>query len=73
MTRVRRGLRRILGVAPRRRARPLLVEDIREVLAAIDRAAAIGKRDAATILLGFASAMRRCEARRTRGGGHRPC
>lgn len=61
VTRGRRGLRRILGVAPRRRARPLLVEDIREILAAIDRATAIGKRDAAIILLGFASAMRRCE------------
>ncbi|WP_062461091.1 tyrosine-type recombinase/integrase [Demequina soli] len=61
VTRVRRGLRRILGVAPRRRARPLFVEDIREILAAIDRTTAIGKRDAAIILLGFASAMRRCE------------
>lgn len=61
VTRVRRGLRRILGVAPRRRARPLLVEDIRDILAAIDRTTAIGKRDAAIILLGFASAMRRCE------------
>jgi len=61
VTRVRTGLRRILGVAPRRRARPLLVEDIREILAAVDRATAIGKRDAAIILLGFASAMRRCE------------
>lgn len=61
VTRVRRGLRRILGVAPRRRARPLLIEDIRDILAAIDRTTAIGKRDAAIILLGFASAMRRCE------------
>lgn len=61
VTRVRRGLRRILGVAPRRRARPLLVEEIRDILAAIDRATAIRRRDAAIIPLGFASAMCRCE------------
>ena len=59
--RVRRGLRRILGVAPRRRARPLLVQDLRQILAAVDRATAAGKRDAALILLGFASALRRSE------------
>jgi len=59
--RVRRGLRRILGIAPRRQARPLMVDDIRQILAAIDRTTAAGKRDAALILLGFASALRRSE------------
>jgi site-specific recombinase XerD len=59
--RVRRGLRRILGVAPRSRARPLLIDDIRHILAAVDRTTAAGKRDAALILLGFASALRRSE------------
>lgn len=59
--RVRRGLRRILGVAPRRRARPLLVDDLRHILAAVDRTTTAGKRDAALILLGFASALRRSE------------
>jgi integrase len=59
--RVRRGLRRTLGIAPRRRARPLLVEDLRQILAAVDRTTAAGKRDAALILLGFSSALRRSE------------
>lgn len=59
--RVRRGLRRILGIAPRRQARPLLAEDIRQILSAIDRTTPAGIRDSALILLGFASALRRSE------------
>lgn len=58
---VRRGLRRILGVAPGRRARPLLVEDLRHILAVVDRTTPAGKRDAALILLSFAAALRRSE------------
>jgi integrase len=58
---VRRGLRRLIGAAPRRQARPLGTEDIRQILDAIDRSSAKGARDAAIILLGFASAMRRSE------------
>lgn len=58
---VRRGLRRIIGAAPRRQARPLTTEDIRQIVETIDRTAVQGARDAAMILLGFASAMRRSE------------
>lgn len=58
---VRLGLRRTYGTAPRRLARPLSVAEIRQVLEAIDRTTPIGIRDAAIILLGYASAMRRAE------------
>jgi integrase len=58
---VRRGLRRTLGMAPRRQARALSVGDIRQILGAIDRSTPRGARDAALILLGFASALRRSE------------
>ena len=55
---VRRGLRRIVGTAPRRQARPLDVADLRQILQPIDRGSAKGARDAAILLLGFASALR---------------
>jgi integrase len=58
---VRRGLRRTLGSAPRRQARPLSVTDIRQLVTAIDRTTPLGARDAALILLGYASALRRSE------------
>jgi integrase len=58
---VRRGLRRTYGAAPRRLARPLGIEEIRQILSGIDRTSPIGIRDAAIILLGYASAMRRAE------------
>ncbi len=58
---VRRGLRRIVGTAPRRQARPLATDDIRQILTSIDRHAAKGARDTAIILLGFASALRRSQ------------
>lgn len=58
---VRLGLRRTYGTAPRRLARPLSTADIRQILASIDRTTPVGIRDAAIILLGFASAMRRSE------------
>jgi len=58
---VRRGLRRIIGAAPRRQARPLDTDDIRQIVEHIDRSTPLGVRDAAIILLGFASAMRRSE------------
>jgi integrase len=58
---VRRGLRRTYGAAPRRLARPLSVEEIRQILHQIDRTTVIGIRDAAIILLGYASAVRRAE------------
>ncbi|MFC7497000.1 MULTISPECIES: tyrosine-type recombinase/integrase [unclassified Nocardioides] len=58
---VRRGLRRTLGTAPRRLARPLTTGDIRQIVGAIDRGSLKGARDAAIILLGYASALRRSE------------
>jgi integrase len=58
---VRRGLRRIIGTAPRRQARPLGTAGIRQIVERIDRTAAQGARDAAIILLGYASALRRSE------------
>lgn len=61
VARVRRGLRRIVGVAPRYQARPLLGTDIRSIVQAIDPGTAIGRRDRALILVGFAAALRRTE------------
>jgi len=58
---VRRGLMRTHGAAPRRLARPLTVDEIRQIIGGIDRSTPIGIRDAAIILLGYASAMRRAE------------
>ena len=55
---VRRGLRRTYGAAPRRLARPLSVEESRQIVSGIDRTTPHGIRDAAIILLGYASAMR---------------
>ena len=58
---VRRGLVRTYGAAPRRLARPLTVDEIRLIIRGIDRTTPIGIRDAAIILLGYASALRRAE------------
>ncbi len=58
---VRLGLRRTYGTAPQRLARPLTVTEIRQIIEAIDRSTPIGARDAAIILLGYASAMRGSE------------
>lgn len=58
---VRLGLRRTYGTAPRRLARPLSTDDVRQILTGIDRTDPIGIRDTALILLGYASAMRRSE------------
>ena len=58
---VRLGLRRTYGAAPRRLARPLSTNDIRQILNGIDRTDPIGIRDTAIILLGYASPMRRSE------------
>jgi site-specific recombinase XerD len=59
--RVRLGLRRTYGTAPRRLARPLTVAEIGQIIDAIDRTLPIGARDAAIILMGYASAMRGSE------------
>lgn len=56
--RVRRGLRRLHPSNIRRPAHPLDLNDIQRILSAIDRTTPTGQRDAAVILLGFASALR---------------
>ena len=47
-----------MGVAPRRQAHPLTVSELAQIVARIDTDRAIGIRDRAVILLGYASAMR---------------
>jgi len=56
--RVRRGLRRVMGTAPRRQAHPLTVDELDKLVSSIDADTAIGVRDRADILLGYASALR---------------
>jgi integrase len=55
-----RGARRLLG-RPARGKAPVTLEELRRAVAAIDRSALRGKRDAALLLVGFASALRRSE------------
>lgn len=59
--RARRGLRRILGTAPRRQAHPLTVAELTQILVSIDPASRIGIRDRAVLLLGYAAALRPSE------------
>lgn len=59
--RVRRGLRRILGTAPRRQAHPLTVAELAQIVASIDTTSRIGVRDRAILLLGYAAALRPSE------------
>ncbi len=61
VVRVRAGLRRTVGVAPRRQAHPISTEEVRRIVAAIDPASLRGKRDRAMLLLGYAAALRRSE------------
>lgn len=58
---VLRGLRRQHGTAPRHQAHALITDEVRRVVAAVDRSTLRGKRDAALLLLGFAAALRRSE------------
>ncbi len=53
------GLRRELGVAPQRK-RPVLAEDLQEILTEVPDTL-LGKRDRALLLLGFSGAFRRSE------------
>ena len=53
------GLRRELGIAPARK-RPLLVEDLKQIVARIPDTP-LGRRDRALLLLGFTGAFRRSE------------
>ena len=59
--RVRRGLRRIIGTAPRRQAHPLTVAELAQIVASIDAESGIGVRDRAVLLLGYAAALRPSE------------
>ncbi|WP_141006897.1 integrase [Nocardioides humi] len=61
LRRVRRGLRRTVGTAPRRRAHPLSLPDVRRLLDVMDPADLAGARDRALLLVGFASALRPSE------------
>jgi len=62
LRRVRRGLRRIVGAAPRRQAHPLTVAEVSRIVTAMDHLdTAIGVRDRALLLLGYASALRPSE------------
>lgn len=60
VVRVRAGLRRTVGVAPKRLSHPLTTEEIRRVVEAIPDDLR-GARDRALILTGFAGALRRSE------------
>jgi len=53
------GLRREIGVAPQRK-RPVLADDLREILTELPDSL-LGKRDRALLLLGFTGAFRRSE------------
>jgi len=59
--RVRAGLRRRTGTAPRHQAHPLSTDEIRRIVVTIDDDSLRGKRDRALILVGFAGALRRSE------------
>jgi integrase len=61
VARVRRGLRRIMGTAPRRQAHPLTVAELAQIVASVDTGAPIGVRDRAVLLLGYAAALRPSE------------
>ena len=60
--RVRRGLRRILGTAPRRQAHPLSVAELATIVTSIDGGThpgtPKGQRDRAILLVGYAAALR---------------
>jgi integrase len=55
------GIRRRHGTAPERRAAPLDLGPLEQVLAELDTATLAGLRDRALLLLGFAAALRRSE------------
>lgn len=55
-----KGARRTVGAAPRKK-QPIRIPVLKAIISEIDRRTAIGRRDAALILLGFAGAFRRSE------------
>lgn len=56
-----RGVRRLLGVAPKNRKRGAVTADVQAAVAGLDIETTIGMRDRALLLLGFAAGMRRSE------------
>jgi site-specific recombinase XerD len=56
-----RGVRRLLGVAPKSRKAGTLTADVQAAVAAIDVERMAGLRDRALLLVGFAAGMRRSE------------
>ena len=54
------GIRKTLGVAPRRRVAPLMIDALRTVVRALPNTLA-GKRNRALIAIGFSGALRRSE------------
>lgn len=59
--RVRAGVTRIVGVAPRRQAHPLSLLELQRMLESCDADGVRGTRDRALLLIGFAGALRRSE------------
>ena len=66
VARVRRGLRRIKGTAPRRQAHPLTVAELAQVVASIDTETPIGVRDRSVLLTGIRGRAAPQRARRAR-------
>jgi integrase len=54
------GIRRQIGVRPDRKS-AVLPDDLRAMLASLDRTTVAGQRDAALLLIGFGAALRRSE------------
>lgn len=61
VSKVRQGLRRKVGSAPRAQAHPFSTDEIRRIVTCIDTSSLRGKRDRAIILLGYAGALRRSD------------
>lgn len=61
VTKVRQGLRRKIGAAPRHQAHPLSTDQIRRIINCIETTGLRGQRDRALILLGYAAALRRSD------------
>jgi len=59
--RIRRGVRRSKGTAPDRQVKPILRDDMRKLVDAIDDGSPRGTRDKAVLLLAWSSAARRSE------------
>lgn len=57
----RSGIRRTVGVAPRRQVHALTTEEVRRIVAVCDPGSLRGLRDRALLLLGFAAALRRSD------------